>query len=128
LVVPEGRIRFCVLTALTTSAGRRPARLQRLHVEVDRDHADLAAVGEGDRHAGNRHQLRAQAVHRVVEHRLLGSVGLESASWITGIDEAEYLMMSGGVMPGGSWRTCGCIAATPARSRSGCSRSAGSRS
>ena len=40
------------------------------------------------------------------------SVGLESASWITGMLEAEYLMMSGGVMPGGSWRTCGCIAAT----------------
>ena len=41
-----------------------------------------------------------------------GSVGLDSASWITGMLEAEYLMISGGVMPGGSWRTCVCIAAT----------------
>ena len=38
-----------------------------------------------------------------------GSVGLDSASWITGTLDAEYLMMSGGVMPGGSWRTCVCI-------------------
>jgi hypothetical protein len=41
-----------------------------------------------------------------------GRVGLESASWITGIDEAEYLMISGGVVPGGSWRTCVCEIAT----------------
>ena len=39
-------------------------------------------------------------------------VGLDSASWITGMLDAEYLMTSGGVMPGGSCRTCACIEAT----------------
>ena len=29
-----------------------------------------------------------------------GSVGLDSASWMTGILDAEYLMISGGVVPG----------------------------
>ena len=31
---------------------------------------------------------------------------------MTGMLEAEYLMMSGGVMPGGSCRTCACSIAT----------------
>ena len=35
--VPDGRIRFCMLIALTTSAGDEAARLQRLRVEVHRD-------------------------------------------------------------------------------------------
>ena len=30
-------------------------------------------------------------------------VGLDKASWITGILEAEYLITKGGVMPGGNW-------------------------
>ena len=38
-----------------------------------------------------------------------GSVGLDSASCTTGMLLAEYLMMSGGVMPGGSWRSCACM-------------------
>ena len=41
-----------------------------------------------------------------------GSVGLDRPSWITGMLEAEYLMTSGGVMPGGSCRTWVCIDAT----------------
>src|SRR4051812_3057573 len=41
-----------------------------------------------------------------------GSVGLARPSWITGMLEAEYLMISGGVMPGGSCRTCVCMIAT----------------
>src|SRR3954467_3776723 len=41
-----------------------------------------------------------------------GGLGLDSASWITGMLEAEYLMTSGGVMPGGSCRTWVCTAAT----------------
>jgi hypothetical protein len=41
-----------------------------------------------------------------------GRVGEDSASWITGMLEAEYLITRGGVMPGGNWRTCGCMAAT----------------
>ena len=72
LTVPEGRIRFCVLTAATTSAGARPRACMRRQIEVDRDHADLAAVRERDRDARDRDELRAQLVHRGVEHRLLG--------------------------------------------------------
>ena len=41
-----------------------------------------------------------------------GSVPLDSASCTTGMLDAEYLITSGGVMPGGSWRTCVCTAAT----------------
>ena len=41
-----------------------------------------------------------------------GSVELERPSWITGMLEAEYLMTSGGVMPGGSWRSWACSMAT----------------
>ena len=41
-----------------------------------------------------------------------GRVGLENPSCTTGMLEAEYLMTSGGVMPGGNWRTCVCSAAT----------------
>ncbi len=41
-----------------------------------------------------------------------GSVGLDSPSCTTGMLDAEYLMISGGVMPGGSWRTCVCSTAT----------------
>ena len=41
-----------------------------------------------------------------------GSVGLDRPSCTTGMLDAEYLITSGGVMPGGSWRTCVCSAAT----------------
>src|SRR5471030_853251 len=41
-----------------------------------------------------------------------GSVGLDMPIWITGMLEAEYLMISGGVMPGGSWRRSVCSIAT----------------
>src|SRR5437870_3599360 len=34
-----------------------------------------------------------------------GRVWLDRPSWIAGMLEAEYLMMSGGVIPGGSWRS-----------------------
>jgi hypothetical protein len=35
-------------------------------------------------------------------------VGLDSPNWMTGMLDAEYLMMSGGRMPGGSWRSADC--------------------
>src|ERR1700744_4936633 len=38
--------------------------------------------------------------------------GLDRPNWMTGIAEAEYLMTSGGRMPGGSWRSCACSIAT----------------
>ena len=66
--VPVGSTRFCALTALTMSAG--VARLQRLRIEVDRDHARAAAVRERDLHARHRDQLRAQEVERDVGERL----------------------------------------------------------
>ena len=46
---------------------RQPARLQRLHVEVDRDQPVLAAVRERNRDARDRHQLRPQRVDGGVE-------------------------------------------------------------
>ena len=42
--VPEGRIRFCVLMALTTSLGAKPFGLQRRGVQVHLHLALLAAV------------------------------------------------------------------------------------
>ena len=41
-----------------------------------------------------------------------GSVALAMPSWTTGMLDAEYLMISGGVMPGGSWRSWVCSIAT----------------
>src|SRR5665213_4520616 len=41
-----------------------------------------------------------------------GSVGLDRPSWMTGMLEAEYLMISGGVMPGGICRNWVCSIAT----------------
>src|SRR3982750_1523684 len=41
-----------------------------------------------------------------------GCGGLEMPSWTTGRVDAEYLITSGGVMPGGNCRTCVCSAAT----------------
>jgi len=41
-----------------------------------------------------------------------GNVGLDRPICTTGMLEAEYLMMSGGVIPGGSWRSCVCSIAT----------------
>ena len=72
--------------------------------------AVLAAVRERHRDAGDRDQLRAQRVDRRRRTRVCsGRVGLDRPSCTTGMLEAEYLMISGGVMPGGSWRTCVCI-------------------
>ena len=39
-------------------------------------------------------------------------VGLERPSWMTGMLDAEYLMTSGGRMPGGICRSCACSIAT----------------
>ncbi len=39
-------------------------------------------------------------------------LGLDSPSWMMGMLDAEYLMTSGGRMPGGSWRNCDCSIAT----------------
>ena len=50
---------------------------------------------------------------RGIEHRLLGHAwGWTSPSWMTGMLDAEYLITSGGRMPGGSWRNCACSIAT----------------
>ena len=39
-------------------------------------------------------------------------LGLESPSWMTGMADAEYLITSGGRIPGGSCRNCDCSVAT----------------
>ena len=72
LAVPDGRIRFCVLTALTTSAGDRPRACSACMSRSTEISAVLAAVRERDGDAGDRDELRPQLVDRGVEHRLLG--------------------------------------------------------
>ncbi len=39
-------------------------------------------------------------------------VGLDTPSWMTGMLDAEYLMTSGGRMPGGICRSWACSSAT----------------
>ncbi len=72
LAVPPGRIRFCALTALTTSLGDKPFGLQRTRIDVDHDLADLAAKGQRDGRTLHCSKLCTdEAVAEVVE-RLLG--------------------------------------------------------
>ena len=53
--------------------GRETARPQQLRIEIDLHFPLLAAVGIGDRRAGNRGQLGAQDVVAEVEYLLLGN-------------------------------------------------------
>src|SRR5277367_4378689 len=39
-------------------------------------------------------------------------LGLDRPSWMIGMLDAEYLITSGGRMPGGNWRNCACSMAT----------------
>ena len=102
LAVPEGKMTFCTLTALMTSAGRKPARLEFLAVNIDRDHSLLAAVRVGDRRAGNRHQLNPEEVQRKIVELLLRKLAPLNPRRRTGTLEALKLKISGGVSPGGS--------------------------
>jgi hypothetical protein len=74
LAVPEGRIRFWVLMALTTSMGARP-RDCSAGVSRSTEIRRLAAIGKGHGHAGDGDELRAQRLHGGIEHGLLGQRG-----------------------------------------------------
>src|ERR1700712_637745 len=108
LAVPEGRIRFCRLMALTTSDGERPracsARVSR-STEIT---GLLPPYGNGIAAPGIVISWGRRMLTAASNIDCSGSVGLDSASWITGMLEAEYLMISGGVMPGGSCFSCAC--------------------
>ncbi len=57
--VPDGRIRFWVLTALTTSVGVKPLASERRGIEIDGNQALFAAVWPGNRDAGDGDQAAA---------------------------------------------------------------------
>ena len=64
--VPEGSVRFWVLTALTTSKGVRPRGQQLLGVDIDHDLPVLASGRRRQRDAGDRSQLLAHPVDAVI--------------------------------------------------------------
>ena len=70
--VPVGRIRFCAVTALTTSVGDEVALLQLARVDIDHDLALLAAVGQRHRRARHGGELRLEEVVAEVVQLLLG--------------------------------------------------------
>ncbi len=110
--VPDGRMRFCALTALTTSVGVSPLASSAgmsMSTEICRA---LPPNGYGIATPGietRRGRMKFMAVSSSA-----GSVmdGLDSPSCMTGMADAEYLMISGGCMPGGRLRSCAVPTAT----------------
>ena len=77
--VPAGNVRFCVLTALTTSSGVKTSGQQLVRIDIDHDLPVFAAGRGRQRHAGDRRQLLAHAVDAViVELLLVQAVGAEA--------------------------------------------------
>ena len=70
--VPAGRIRFCALIALTTSAGDRPLACSACGSRSTEICGCLPPYGKRHRRAGDRHELRADEVDAEVEQLLLG--------------------------------------------------------
>ena len=70
-MVPEGAIRFCAETALTTSAGERPLAWSACRSMIHLNLAHLAAVGEGRLRALDGGQLGADIVGGQVVQLLL---------------------------------------------------------
>ena len=112
LAVPDGRIRFCRLTALTTSAGARPRACSACMSRSTEISRFLPPYGNGIATPGIVISCGRRMLIAASNTVCSGSVGLDRPSWTTGMLEAEYLMISGGVMPGGSWRSCVCSIAT----------------
>ena len=106
--VPAGRIRFCVADRVDHVGRRQPLGLQRVRIEVDHDLRLLAAVGLRNRRALDRGQLRAEEVHAEVVELLLGQALARQPELEDRDVEALYVMMNGGVVPGGSWRSTDC--------------------
>src|SRR5471032_1201888 len=110
--VPDGRIRFCALMAVTTSVGVMPFACSAWVSRSTDTRRDLPPYGYGTAAPGMVTSCGRRKLTAVSNSDCSGSVLLDKASWITGIDEAEYLMISGGVIPGGSCLTCACSIAT----------------
>src|ERR1700749_4236398 len=112
LAVPEGTIRFCALTAFTTSFGVSPLASKAgvsKSTDIKRDFPPngygTAAPGMVTKRGRRKLKPASNSAGSVM-------VGLERPSWITGIAEAEYLITSGGNAPGGSCLSCCCSTAT----------------
>jgi hypothetical protein len=106
--VPDGRIRFCRLTALITSAGASPRACSAgtsMSTEIRRF---LPPYGNGIAAPGIVTSCGLSRLIVASNSDCSGRVGLARPSWITGMLDAEYLMTSGGVTPGGNWRSIVC--------------------
>src|SRR6185436_15298770 len=110
--VPDGRIRFCALTALTTSAGDSPRACSACMSRSTLICRFLPPYGNGIATPGIVISCGRSWLTAASNTDCSGNVGLDRPSWTTGMLDAEYLMTSGGVMPGGNCRTCVCTDAT----------------
>jgi hypothetical protein len=110
--VPDGRIRFWVLIALTTSAGERPRACSACVSRSTEITRFLPPYGNGIATPGIVISCGRNTLIAASNSDCSGRVGLARPSCTTGMLDAEYLITSGGVMPGGNWRTCVCSAAT----------------
>ena len=110
--VPDGNMRFCAFTALTTSLGVSP-RASNAGVSISTEiWRDLPPKGKGIAAPGIVTKRGRKKLNAVSNSAASVMLGLEIPSWITGIAEAEYLITSGGSDPGGSERSCCCSTAT----------------
>ncbi len=106
--VPAGRIRFCALTALTMSVGVRPCASSFCVSRSTVICRLLPPYGNGTAMPGTVISLGRRKFSAASLSSCSDSVLLDSPSCRIGMLEAEYLITSGGVMPGGSWRSCAC--------------------
>src|SRR5512132_1989108 len=92
--VPDGRIRFCALTALTTSAGDRPRACSACMSRSTLICRFLPPYGNGIATPGIVMSCGRNWFTAASNTDCSGKVGDDRPSWITGIDDAEYLMTS----------------------------------
>ena len=88
----------------------------------------LAAIRQGIATPGIVTSCGLRVLTASVEHILFRQSLLDSPTWITGTLDAVYLIISGGVVPGGIARDMVCDTDTFGRSQSGYWPSAESRS
>src|ERR1022692_1320199 len=101
LAVPDGRIRFWVLTALMTSFGVNPfASSAAVSRSTDMTRC-LPPNGHGMATPGMVTRRGRRKFTAVANTACSDIVALERPSWITGMADAEYLITSGGRVPGG---------------------------
>jgi hypothetical protein len=109
LAVPAGSTRFCTLMAFTTSAGAIPRACSAGRSRSTEITRLLPPYGNGTATPGMVMSCGRSTLTAASNSDCSGSVLLDRPSWMTGMLDAEYLMTSGGVMPGGSWRSCACM-------------------